>query len=156
MTDLDRLTTENSVLKQELEAACTHIHCLNIAAVHACEDRDYLRQELDRHHTHMIQIVTEFENEVEVLEASNATLQSDLRTSLDEQIRLLSHRRQLSLHLRGLMVLVRPGTFKATPSTATHPSPVVIEHPTETMELAPTILERIVSWFRKTRIAQAA
>lgn len=156
MTDLAQATAYIDVLKQELDAATTHINALTIAAAHVCEERDHLRTELDSTHRHMVQIVTEYDNEVEVLEASNASLQSDLRTSLAEQIRLLSHRRQLSLHLRGLMVLVRPGTCMASTITRPTPAPFVTERPVEECELPPTLLERLVAWFRKTRLSLAA
>lgn len=155
MTYLDRLTAKNSVLHQELIAACARIRSLELIISHVLEERDHLRHLCGQQHDDILRLQLEHENEERVLRDAVERLRNDLDASVNEQIRLLFQRLTLARHLHALMYLVRPVHMTAQPTP--RQGVIVIDlDETEDQERPPMLIERLIAWCRSLRTAQAA
>ena len=144
------------MLESSLRSSQKHVSSLEIACRNVCMERDNLASQVQEMERTLIEIFNVHDNDVAVMGQTIQALQGDLRTSMDEQIRLLAQRRILAKHLRALMHLAHTHQ-DAEPQ---QPVEIVIEERPQPLFAyetpRPSLRSRIASWLRMSFAPTAA
>lgn len=145
MTPLEREQFRNRMLSSRLRHYQHHTAALERACSSVCAERDNLAAQVQEMERTLIEIWNTCDNDIAVMGQTIQDLQGNLRTSLDEQIRLLAQRRILAKHLQAMMHLARPQqeSHKAETILVERPQVLFVHEAPR-----PSLRARLASWIR--------